>query len=163
MGEDCYFALYALFNSKKVTFLADYYGYYYKIRDSKKNTSVTNKRDVKNFNSSIKSNYYTLNLINKFPIGDNYTIINYGINNLLEQFYTLDPGIKSDEKTKLANELFKFEKHVERYIKIKKIHKFLNYFIINKHFKTAILFSNIIGYFYTKTYIRKFIRKIINH
>lgn len=162
LGEDAYFALLALFKSKKVIFLADYYGYYNKLRDTKNNISVTNIRDAKKMNSRIKSIYYLLNLITNFPIENNYTLINQELNTLLNQFYTLDPKISYEEKNELLTKIFNLERNFKNHINLNIFHYFLNYFIIQKHFKIAILFSNIIGTLYSNIYVRKFFRKIIN-
>ena len=159
LGEDSYFMLDALFNAKKIVFI-DYYGYYNKLRDSEEKQSITNLRDEKRFNSRVKSIYYFDELLKEYDCEDNVLVISDEIRVLIYQVYTLMPQIPNDVRRRFFEEIYELE--VKFGIKKFDILHFntLNYFIINKHFKCAVLISNIIGRLYNNQFTRKVLRKV---
>lgn len=159
LGEDGYFTLETIFNAKKIVFI-EYYGYYNKLRDNDQKTSITNIRDEKKFNSRINAIYLMYNLLKKYNAESNLFVVYDEMRVLIYQAYTLMPGIS----WKRRKEFFKKIHDIEIELNIKEfdvIHfKVLNYFIAHKHYSIATLISEILGYVYDNTTLRKMMRKI---
>lgn len=162
LGEDLYFALLAMFKAKKVLFLADFCDSYLNItRDTKEYKSITNIRDTKRFNARLRSLYLLLNLLEDYPINGNYYALNKEIEILISQFYVLYPSISMNERKKLIQSIYLFEKDLN-FINLNKFHTILNYFIINHHFIIACLISKISGFIYNNYIFRIIFRVLLN-
>lgn len=159
LGEDGYFTLTALFNSKKVVFI-EYNGYYNKLRDSDEKKSVTNVRNEKMFNSRKKSIYLFNDLLDKYGAGDKGYVLNREINVLLYQVYTIMPSVSNKKRKEMFKEINGLEKELD----IKKLDStlfnILNYFVVKEHYLIAILISRILGFIFSKPVLRNLLRKI---
>ena len=159
LGEDSYFNLEAIFNAKKIMFI-EYYGYYNKLRDNEEKQSITNIRDEKRFKSRMKAVYLFYELLESYGCENNLAIIYDELKVLIYQVYTLMPSISNDIRRKFFNEIYDLEINLQ----VKQFDiiyfNFLNFFIINKHFKIAIFISNLLGRIYDNHLMRKLIRKV---
>lgn len=159
LGEDGYFTLTALFNSKKVVFI-EYNGYYNKLRDSDEKKSVTNVRNEKMFNSRKKSIYLFNDLLDKYGAGDKGYVLNREINVLLYQVYTIMPSVSNKKRKEMFKEINKLEKELNIEKLDSSLFNILNYFVVKEHYMVAILISRILGFIFSKPVLRNLLRKI---
>lgn len=160
LGEDLYFALDAIFKANCVIFLASYSdSYLNKMRDTEDNISITNKRDIEHFESRLNSIHILLNLLNSFPIENNFYVLNKEFQLVLVQYFTLLPNISFNYRVNLGKKIWSFERDILEFLDFNIFFSFLNFFIIHKFFKFVSLISYIMGYFYNKQFIRIIFRK----
>ncbi len=159
LGEDGYFTLTALFNSKKVVFI-EYNGYYNKLRDSDEKKSVTNVRNEKMFNSRKKSIILFNDLLDKYGAGDKGYVLNREINVLLYQVYTIMPSVSNKKRKEMFKEINRLEKELDIKKLDSSLFNILNYFVVKNHYVIAILISRILGFVFSKPILRNLLRKL---
>ena len=154
--EDYYFFLDILRHSKKITILPNEIVYKY----NKNKDSIIHKINIELFNNIIKVVYIITN-----PLKDVNIDLNLIFNNHIIFILIIFTHLTQKQKEENILKIYKLEKYLEKEYNFKmdlkrKEMDILNYFIMKKKFKKAILISNIYERLHNNQFIQQLFYKL---
>lgn len=159
LAEDVIFSVSAYLNTDKIIYLKNFFGYNYILHESDFYKSITHTVTIDLIQNTIKGLFYAAELIkNKERYEVMPILFENHIRGVLIYFIKLIDNKKI--KIKILEDINNFEKYLDINIKFKeKWADILNYFIIKRNFKMAIVFSNFMRFLYNNKIINKIYRK----
>lgn len=165
-GEDPYFRLKYLLNSKEILILNYYYGILINFNETNENKSLTHTHDLKAFYSSLKGLYSIIDLIKNHPKEKNikkYIFPSFYEGLLIALLIEISfLNIENAKKKELFNEIYNVEKYANCNISLnQKWATILNDFIMEKKFKSALIITKSMNFVNNKKTLKNMYRKII--
>lgn len=161
--EDSFFIIDYLFNIDKAIYLKDFYGYSYIIPNSTEdNNSMSRTVDKKKINDYILGFNKIIDLIKK---NNNNKVLKLICDGYLLVLISYFAKFKSsfNEKVEIINKIYNLENELDFKINLnQKWAVIINNAILNKNYRRAIFYSNIIFNLQNSSFLKKIYRKRIN-